>query len=930
MEKKDSYLLPELILTLLLLFFVIQLLIEVLPIDGLYLIYALAGGGYISWFLRNRRVKLTRAVVTTASFGVMAWLMYSILSSSLSYRDVLTISIKGIFILEVILAFASCIPSFVGYIQALSVPLFMSHPIFIKSGYNETSGLLSLGYFITWLAIVKVKFYESFKPKEGRKIEPLRYGLPAAAFLLLIVISSWAFFSRFPLGRIEKWGFFQEEEEFLGDRKTEEEYYDLQDKIQRATTKLIPEFDSTAKKQEALFLLSSLIKDSSHTARTEKAEIDLISLLKEPGPGLEPEDREALDLDIKNYVDKKSILDLRKAKNNMSDILKRQPMGIKNRISILSRVNKILYSSSYGQVDKYKNQAESIIRNMPSPDTAIKAELEESVEGFKELRINQIYRRKVDSFAKAIAKLEDKLKEEFNDLSLEIRRLEKADDFKKMDEKLRELKKSAPDERKDFIKELEEISGLRLEAVLSERARDSKERAAVSAFHQNKGEELKDRGLLAIEAYHSSKNIKGRIENILKKSALSGAQKEELLGEVTKLESSGGSGALESGTKRLQDYVDTLKNRGFIFPEDRDELIKEIERAKGLSGPQDDAGREGAGLTPEAEKTGISEKRIISIRTDPDYLRIPLGENGEFSAIGVYSDNSHGEVTQLAQWRSSDAGVSDASIGKISTFSTGEAKIYAEYQGIESAPALVIVEQPKLISIILSPQHSQISILDTLLLKAEGNFSDFSRQDITSSVDWESDKPNILQIGEGKVRPRRCGETMVYAAYSGIRSLPVGIKVIMPWGLLIAAGICCLALGLIIMFSALYLIIEIKKKKLKLYIENNPKEFIIKLYENMRHILDIFNLGYEKHTTPLYYAALVGSRYSAEKNIFLRFTARFEEAKYSQHVLQQRDAAAALDDYNIFLKMFFSHQHNIILYHKYCLALLRRIPLFIF
>lgn len=927
MKEKDSYFLLELILTLILLFFVIQLLIEVVPIDGLYLIYALAGGGYISWFFRNRRGKLTRAVVTAASFGVMAWLMYSILSSSLSYRDVLTVSIKGIFILEIILAFASCIPSFVGYIQALSVPLFMSHPIFIKSGYNETSGLLSLGYFITWLAIVKVKFYEFFKPKEGCKIEPFRYGWPAAVLFVLIVIFSWALFSRFPLSRIEKWGFFQED--FPGEEETEEDYYDLQDKIQRAVAKLIPEFDSTAKKQEAIFMLSSLLNESPYTVRTEKGEIDLISLLKEPGPGLDPGEGEALDFDIRNYADKKIFLNLKETKDNIRDTLNRQPADIQSRISVLSRVNKMLYSGSYGQVNKYKNELESIIRGISSLDAAVNTELKESIERIGELRAIQIYRRKVNSFAKAIAKLEDKLKEEFNDLSSEIRRLEKADDFKKMDEKLRELKKSAPDERKDFIKELEEISDLRLEAVLLERAGDLKEKRKASAFSQNKGEESGDRGLLEIKAYHSVKNIKGKIENILKESALSDTQKEELLKKVAKLDSAGDTDALNSDTKRLQDYVDVLQDKGLIFPEDRDELIKEIEQAKGISGSRFDAGQDGPGLEPEAEKTDVSEKKVIIIKIGPDYLRIPLGESGEFSAIGVYNDNSQEELTQAAQWKSSDAGISDVSAGKISSISMGEAKIYAEYQGIESAPASVIVEQPKLISIILSPQHSQISLLDTLLIKAEGNFSDSSRQDITSSVDWEASKPNILEIGGGKARPRRCGETRVYAAYSGIRSLPADIKVIMPWGWLIAAAVCCLALALIIMVFSLYFITERKKNKLKRYIENNPREFIVRLYENMKHVLVIFNLSYEKHTPPLSYAALVGSRYSAGESLFLRFTASFEEAKYSQHILQRRDAAAVLEDYNRLLELFFNQHRHIFLYRKYCLALLHRIPLFI-
>lgn len=913
MEKRDSFILQELILTLLLLFFVIQLMTEVLPIDGLYLIYALAAGGCLSWFLRNRRNKITKVIVTSGAFVVLAWLIYSILNSSLSYTEVITLSVKGVFILEVVLVLASCVPPFASYIQALSVPLFMSHPIFIKDSYAEIFWMLSLGYFITWLAIAKVKFYEFFKPKEGSQIEPFRSGWPAAVFFIVIVIFSRMLFSAFPLSRIDRWGFFQEEKDFLGDRKTEEDYYDLQDKIQKAAAKLIPELDSTAKKQDALFMLSSLITESSHTARTDKAEVDLISLLKEPGPGLEPEKGEALDFDMKNYVDKKITLNLRESKDKMRDILKRQPIDMMGRISALGRINKMLYSNSNSQVNKYKNEIESIIRSAPSLDAGAKTELEESVERIGELRTIQIYRRKLESFAKGIDKLDDKLKEEFSGLSLEIRRLDDVGDFKEMDERLGELKKAAPYEQTDFIKELEGISELRLEAVLSGGAGD-----------------LKGRGLPELKSYHSGKNIKGRIRNILKDSALSDTQKEEFMNKLARLESSRNSDALNSDVKRMQDYIEALRDKGLIFQKDRNELAKEIEQVKSAVESRFGAGQDDPGLTPEVEKSDTSEKKIVSIRIEPDYLRLPLGENGELAAIGVYNDNSQEEITETAQWRSSNIGTADVSAGKISSIAMGEAKIYSRYQDIESAPAFVIVEQPKLISIILSPQHSQVSMLDTLFLKAEGNFSDSSRRDITSLVDWELDKQNIIGIQEGKVRPRMFGETKVYAAYSGIRSLPANIKVIVPWGFLIAAGICFSALVLIIMFSALYFITEIKKRKLKLYIENNPKEFIIKLYENMKHILAIFNLSYENHIPPLSYAASVGCRYSAEEGLFFRFTVRFEEAQYSRHILQRNDAAMALDDYNKLLEMFFGHQKHISLYRKYCLALFRRIPLFIF
>ena len=131
------------------------------------------------------------------------------------------------------------------------------------------------------------------------------------------------------------------------------------------------------------------------------------------------------------------------------------------------------------------------------------------------------------------------------------------------------------------------------------------------------------------------------------------------------------------------------------------------------------------------------------------------------------------------------------------------------------------------------------------------------------------------------------------------------------------------------MFIILYLLTERIKKKLRAYIEENPRESIIYLYENAKKILAIFGLSHKGFIPPLAYCRLVEQRYSIENNLFLRFTVKFEEAKYSRHILKSGDALSVLSDYNDFLKILLGHYNKSALFFRYLLTLLYRRPLFI-
>lgn len=349
-----------------------------------------------------------------------------------------------------------------------------------------------------------------------------------------------------------------------------------------------------------------------------------------------------------------------------------------------------------------------------------------------------------------------------------------------------------------------------------------------------------------------------------------------------------------------------------------------------------DAGKLMRDIRNETEKLKqefkAEEKKLSLIKIDPARLEIALGESGQVKALGVYNDKTEEDLTRIAEWSSSSGDIVKVAAGKADTFSQGEAMVYASFKGIKSLPATIKVGGPKLLSIILSPQTLRISMLERPDIKVEGYFSDSSRKDITSLSSWEFGTAGIARVKDNKIYPIRFGETELLAEYSGLKSLPANITVVITlgWVMHMAARGALLSLsaaGLILV--VLYILTEEKKRYLRGCLERSPRDFVIDLYDNIKGILSIFSLGRKLSETHLSYARNVQKRYSAQDDIFLKLTERFEEAKYSSHTISKEEASCALNDYNTFVRTMLARHNKLSVFFKYCLTLMRRRPLFI-
>ena len=141
----------------------------------------------------------------------------------------------------------------------------------------------------------------------------------------------------------------------------------------------------------------------------------------------------------------------------------------------------------------------------------------------------------------------------------------------------------------------------------------------------------------------------------------------------------------------------------------------------------------------------------IQIYPDSNNTSIAKGFDRQLYAIGVYSDNTHQDITEQVTWESdynSIAKVSNSqgSKGLINAISKGETSIRAIHNDIHAVIDLT-VSDAELLRIEISPKNTTIPLIfKDQQFKAEACFTDDTREDVTLMADWISMNPDIAQF----------------------------------------------------------------------------------------------------------------------------------------------------------------------------------------
>ncbi len=151
---------------------------------------------------------------------------------------------------------------------------------------------------------------------------------------------------------------------------------------------------------------------------------------------------------------------------------------------------------------------------------------------------------------------------------------------------------------------------------------------------------------------------------------------------------------------------------------------------------------------------GVTAATLLSIQVDPADSVISMDITVEFTATGIYSDNSTQDLTQQVTWSSSNIAVAsisnaDDSRGLATPAGVGSSTIYAILGDVWGSTTLT-VSKACLVSITVTPDGVSIPSGKTLQFTATGNYSDGMTLDITKSAVWKSSDSKVVKVSNAK------------------------------------------------------------------------------------------------------------------------------------------------------------------------------------
>jgi trimeric autotransporter adhesin len=146
----------------------------------------------------------------------------------------------------------------------------------------------------------------------------------------------------------------------------------------------------------------------------------------------------------------------------------------------------------------------------------------------------------------------------------------------------------------------------------------------------------------------------------------------------------------------------------------------------------------------------VTPATLVSIAVTPANLSLANGTSGQFTATGIYTDNSTQNLTTAVIWSSSDAGVAavsnaTGSNGFATALGQGAATIGAAFAGVSGSTTLNVTPA-SLVSLTVIPANPSTPKGTAQQFTVTGTYTDHSTQDLTSSVSWSSSDPSVVAI----------------------------------------------------------------------------------------------------------------------------------------------------------------------------------------
>jgi uncharacterized protein YjdB len=154
----------------------------------------------------------------------------------------------------------------------------------------------------------------------------------------------------------------------------------------------------------------------------------------------------------------------------------------------------------------------------------------------------------------------------------------------------------------------------------------------------------------------------------------------------------------------------------------------------------------------------------LKLELDKQNLLLKKNTSGELKLTATYADGKTEDITDRAEWASSDEDIVQVSKGKLSAIAIGEAKVYAKY-GDKAVVANIDVEVPRRLVVDTDLVSLQAGTDQTLVLYA--TYADGTSADVTQSAEWSVDDENVAFVIKGKITTYKAGVATITAKYGG-------------------------------------------------------------------------------------------------------------------------------------------------------------------
>jgi len=318
-------------------------------------------------------------------------------------------------------------------------------------------------------------------------------------------------------------------------------------------------------------------------------------------------------------------------------------------------------------------------------------------------------------------------------------------------------------------------------------------------------------------------------------------------------------------------------------------------------------------------------REVSGLRIVPDNLEFNLGETRSVCAFATYSDGKEEDVTLLGDWISSNDDVLTVNFGEIRAVSVGVSTVSFNFRGKYSTQVTALVKSPVLRSISVLPVSIEMPFGSKRKFEAIGYYSDNLRLDITSLVNWKIENPVCVKINGAVISPIAINKTKIYAEYSGIKSLPVNIRVFPDTSFIIGIFMEFFFSVIGVLLIVLFCFVAIasnKTRKLRKILNNNPRNFVLALNNNLIKILSVYGINNDACVLPMEFATLVESKLRINNGIFVNMTKKVQEVKFSTHAFTYKNALDFIALYDEFIQILCGSTGKLSFLRNYLRALL--------